>query len=403
MSWCSQLSALWLSLHVFTTFAAPISQPGFSVTTISLVRDNMLAIANQSWEIGTALEALTELEWPALSVFSTAAFPLPQNYGMLDNASDVTTIATRIVDAKPPNSLPLIPGDGAVGDPASVGVAVLLANWTRSNTSDLRYSEAAAQQLDYLLNVAPRTEDGAISQRDDEVQLWADFVYMAPPFIAYYGALQGGEEGASLLQIAYDQCRLYRNYLRDPDSGLWRHITLGSWQDTALWGTGNGWAAAGMLRVLETIQHSSQTSHFVGQRANLTSWIHEIISAAWQFQKPNGTLYNYLDESDSFADASSTALLASVTYRMAELTNDTSLIPAAEKALRLIESSVTPAGWLENMVDPYTFNTPMPPGGHSPEGQAFVLLLESAWQSYMHYEIEATLAAAEDTFTEIMN
>lgn len=60
---------------------------------------------------------------------------------------------------------------------------------------------------------------------------------MAPPFIAYYGALEGGSSGAELLQAAYDQCRLYRQYLQD-DEGLWRHIVLGTGEDDRHWGTG---------------------------------------------------------------------------------------------------------------------------------------------------------------------
>ena len=62
---------------------------------------------------------------------------------------------------------------------------------------------------------------------------------MAPPFIAYYGALQGGDEGLSLLREAYDQCKLYRQYLSD-DSGLWKHIVLGNGTgpDYNHWGTG---------------------------------------------------------------------------------------------------------------------------------------------------------------------
>ena len=53
-----------------------------------------------------------------------------------------------------------------------LGVAVLLANWTRTNLSDTRLADAAKDQLDYLLNVAPQTPDGAISHRADQVQLW---------------------------------------------------------------------------------------------------------------------------------------------------------------------------------------------------------------------------------------
>lgn len=60
---------------------------------------------------------------------------------------------------------------------------------------------------------------------------------MAPPFIAYYGALQGGSNGLDLLREAYNQCKLYRQYLSD-ESGLWKHIVLGNWQDNNHWGTG---------------------------------------------------------------------------------------------------------------------------------------------------------------------
>lgn len=116
----------------------------------------------------------------------------------------------------------------------------------------------------------------------------ADFVYMAPPFIAYYGALQGGDTAWWLLQLAYDQCRLYRNYLRD-EPGLWRHIVLGdeSSQDASHWGTGNAWAAAGMMRVLQTIRHSSLAASFEHQQSDLTSWITEVVNATWQHQVRN--------------------------------------------------------------------------------------------------------------------
>ena len=66
----------------------------------------------------------------------------------------------------------------------------------------------------------------------------ADFVYMVPPFIAYFGALQNDTGGLALLQIAYDQISLYRDALFDADVSLWRHITLGSWEDSGHWATG---------------------------------------------------------------------------------------------------------------------------------------------------------------------
>ena len=51
-------------------------------------------------------------------------------------------------------------------------MAVLLANWTRTNLSEDKFAVAAKNQLEYLLVDAPRTDDGAISHRQAEVQLW---------------------------------------------------------------------------------------------------------------------------------------------------------------------------------------------------------------------------------------
>lgn len=101
-------------------------------------------------------------------------------------------------------------------------------------------------------------------------------------------------------------------------------------------------------------------------------------------QHTNGTLFNYIDqdESSTFADTSGTALLAAVTYRMATLTGDLTHISAADDAFDLIQASLSDEGWLQDTVDPLTFNSPSLPGVPSPEGQAFVLLLQAAWRDF---------------------
>jgi rhamnogalacturonyl hydrolase YesR len=71
-----------------------------------------------------------------------------------------------------------------------IGISVLLHNWMLPDSKNTTFATAASEQLNYLLNVAPQAPNGAISQWENQVQLWADFVYMAPPFIVYYGALE---------------------------------------------------------------------------------------------------------------------------------------------------------------------------------------------------------------------
>ncbi|KAH9906085.1 Six-hairpin glycosidase [Epithele typhae] len=350
--------------------AATTAQTGLDDAMIAKVKANLRQIATHSWEIGAELEALTELEWPTLAVFE-GSLPPPSQLVASDNATDVISIATQVVRNITDPSGPLIDGDGAVGDPASIGQAVLLANWTRTNHSDLSLSYAATNQLNYLLEDAPRSQQGAISQRADQVQLWADFVYMAPPFIAYYGGMQGGDEGLSLLKEAYTQCALYREHLNNDGSGLWKHIVWGSGTDLNHWGTGNGWGAAGMLRVLRTIQRSEHAKTLASETEDLTTWVDEILTAVWKFQHSNGTLFNYIDQeaTTTFADTASTALLAASSYRYATLTGKFDHIAAASKAFDLIKASLTDDGWLLGTTDPLTFSAPSKAGTFSPKAR----------------------------------
>ncbi|KAH8986289.1 Six-hairpin glycosidase-like protein [Lactarius akahatsu] len=363
-------AALWSS-----PFPAPLSPK-----KLSLIRANAINISTHSWELGTLAETLTEFEWPRLGVFSPRSIPPPARLAH-GQAADVLSIAETVVAENPPGALPapLINGDGAIGDPASIGVSVLLRSWTLQDPGNTTFADAAAGQLDYLLNVAPRAPNGAISHRDSQAQLWADFVYMAPPFIAYYGALlEDGPSCQELLQTAYDQVRMYREVLYDPSVGLWRHIALGNGTDPTYWGTGNGWAAAGALRVLATIQRSSAARAMKSQQSDLVQWVGEILDGAWKFQQENGTLLNYLNQPDSFPDSSSTALLAASTFRWASITRNNTHIPAATRALRLIRINVDDQG---------LFSTPSLPGAHSPEGQSFVLLLEAAVAAWLPFNL----------------
>ena len=126
-----------------------------------------------SWELGTRAQALLELNAPVYSVFSNTSLPPPTSAPSSSNLNDVISIAQTTVFKLQNISTPqpLVAKDGAAGDPASIGVAVLLANWTKvAPASD--YAQAATDQLEYLLTSVPRTSDGAISHRVSQVQLW---------------------------------------------------------------------------------------------------------------------------------------------------------------------------------------------------------------------------------------
>ncbi|CAE6519467.1 unnamed protein product, partial [Rhizoctonia solani] len=239
-----------------------LSASALSPATVDLVKARLKDAAQKSWEIGTRQQALLELESPSVSVFTATSIPgspaaqsptlrlsnaarLAFTSGKLD---DVVGMSHEILANKEAGTLPLMK-DGSSADPASNGVGMIVANWTDAQGSD--FEAAARDQLTWLLSNVPRSSEGAISHRNSEVQLWSDYIYMVPPFLAYYGA---STSNRTLVAEAYKQIKLYRDVLLDKPTGLWQHIRQGSFEDRGFWSTGNGWAAMGIMRVAATIR-----------------------------------------------------------------------------------------------------------------------------------------------------
>ncbi|GAB1518738.1 hypothetical protein RhiTH_001803 [Rhizoctonia solani] len=419
--------------------AAPIADVPvlmLSEAQINLVRQRLIEGSQLSWELGTSTQALLEYDYPSLSVYGPLGLKIPNPMDASLSPGSVYSVTDRIVQTRNPLIAEGFVSDSAVGDPPSLGVAMLLANFSGAAGGD--YNTAIQQQLDYLLTKAPRNTDGAISHRIEQVQLWSDNVYMVPPFLAYYGALHNN---ASMMTEAFHQVQTYRNTLKvDRYTGLWRHIQLGENVDVGHWSTGNGWAAAGMMRVLATMANSPLGASYPNEQALLARWISGILTSAWAYQLPNGTLYNYADlsspasvtpsytasPSTAFSDASGTALLAATTYRLAthlvrhptltfqdngasttrsltailagEGYSVRSLLDPAALARKGVSESIDPStGWLQNVANPYSYSQR---GTVSPEGQAFVLMLEAAardWESTIkttdRNALEASLGA----------
>jgi rhamnogalacturonyl hydrolase YesR len=209
----------------------------------------------------------------------------------------------------------------------------------------------------------------------------ADFVYMVPPFLAYYGFATNNQ---TLLQFAYDQCRLYRQGLQDTNTKLWRHIAGGEGNgisDNGLWATGNAWATAGMLRVAATIQRSQFKDQMKDQVDDLGDWVEEIIVAAKSRTTSSGLVRNYIDVSSSFPETAGSTLLAYSALRLATMgfTND-HVGFANQIHSTVIGSHIASNGTLTEAVDPLVWDRQGTNG--SPEGLSFVLLLQAAYNEY---------------------
>ncbi|KAF5380742.1 hypothetical protein D9757_007120 [Collybiopsis confluens] len=364
--------------------------PGFDIQAVAATA---VSLPSHSWEFGTASEALLELWNSSLSVFGPSPFSAVS--ALNHRASAVQHIPSLVYAQKNivlgTGANVLADGDGAVGDPASLGVsAVLLGNIAGNQT----LKDAAGREAQYLLTGAPRFWNGAISHRVDYAELWADFIYMAPPFLAWYAV---DTSNPQLLRQTVDQCGLYRKVLQKDVSvsyhGIWEHIIGPVNQDVGVWSTGNAWAAAGMTRVLATVLKapSSITNGWKDQAvAQLTQWIKEILDGVINgraITTTSGLLRNYLDDvsgdGHGYGETSGTALIASVAYRMAVLRPeifDSSYIDWAEGRREALASHITSDGIASPSVNPLNWSDTVPYTAGSPEGQNFVVLMYAAWR-----------------------
>ncbi|KAF1951901.1 Six-hairpin glycosidase [Byssothecium circinans] len=342
-----------------------------SAQVIGTVLQKAVEVATHSWEYGTVAEALFEWDTPKLSIWND---PFPG--GKVPTLNVANTSALKYV--KPfivTTGKTLVDGDAA-GDPAALGIPALLIG-----KSDQKYWDAAVRQQKHLINDVPRWPNGAISHREAYPELWADFVYMVPPFLAYYGA---ATSSVSALKEAAQQCKHYRDALVQP-SGAWFHIIGDHVKDYALWSTGNAWAAAGMSRVLATMKKSPLASQTTVEQGQLTGYIKEIIDGSIKFDTDSsGLLRNYLNDTTWWGEISGTSLLAATALRMAKLEPQTfgkSYVDWAEKKKNVVDGKInTSNGIVAPAIDPLDWHNRNQYLTGSPEGQSFVVLLHAAWR-----------------------
>ncbi|KAH8829564.1 Six-hairpin glycosidase-like protein [Flagelloscypha sp. PMI_526] len=351
---------------------------------IEKVAEKAESLPTHSWEFGTTVEALLELYDADVSVFGSQPFPAPSN---LTDIKGLNYASEKIIITKGKDALS--PADGSIGDPASLGIGAYLLG-----KQDDRFKKAAENQLRLVVEKAPRWTNGAISHRANVAELWADFMYMAPPFIAFVGADTGNE---TLLEEAYNQCANYREVLSSHTSGtgLWKHIMGPDNSDHGHWSTGQGWATAGMLRVLASIQKAPGASQSLKAKAtkDITSWIKAMVDSVMEATPHRGLVRNYVDNEDpehGYGEFSGTSMLASVVFRMAVMSPETFNSSYVEWATNVFDALagkdedgvpyVTKDGIVRNCVDPLDWKSTKPFNKGSPEGQAMVTLAYSAFR-----------------------
>jgi rhamnogalacturonyl hydrolase YesR len=364
--------------------------------TIQAVKSAMLCIQRFQWEQGCVAQAILEYE------------------GLADEV--IRLCEAAVLRSAPDGRVGIMEKNESVTDPAAIGEALLLAA-QQTQRADLK--EAADKLYQYLKYKAPRTRDGIIYHFDGtwaEQQLWVDAHYMAPPFLCKYG-----DAGEALKQI-----KGFRSYLYNEEKQLLSHI----WDDKkqqfgreAFWGVGNGWAVAGITRVIAMLSDSqndkdvnydkdinndkdiknrkdirddqerkyhneniSISDNIVADmQANpidytpdieyLITYVKALIDGFIRYQREDGLFHNVLDDPASFVETNAGQMLAYAIYRGVKAGYlDKHYLSYADKARAAAYAVVDEYGFVRGVCGMPMFDAP----GVAAEGQAFFILMEAA-------------------------
>lgn len=302
-------------------------------------KNAMLAMQRYSWEQGVAAQSLLESgDAERVILFAKEAVVRQLADGRLGVMGNLT----------------------AVTDPAAVGEALLFA---AKATGDVSLHDASARMVDWLLHRAPRTSEGILFHLHDRPQVWVDSFYMAPPFLS-----AAGHHDEALKQIEG-----FRRLLYDPRKKLLSHI----WDEErrafarkAFWGVGNGWALAGMARVIKMLPDTMRHD-----RERLIGYVRDGADACLAYLREDGLFHDVIDDPSTFIETNLSQMLSYVLYRgMRAGWLDSGYKTRAEKMRRAAQSKVDHYGLVQGVCGSPHFDRP----GTATEGQAFFLLMEAA-------------------------
>lgn len=306
---------------------------------VEKVKTAMLTMQRDAWEQGVAAQALLEMGEEELAIlFAKEA----------------------VVRQIPDGRLAYINDNKGVTDPAANGEALLYAAGV---TGDLKLREAAQKMLDYLLTKAPRTKDGTFYHIAHKPQVWIDSMYMAPPFLAVAGH---PEE-------AVRQIEGMRKLLWNPEKKLFSQIWddgLGDFFRKDFWGVGNGWAAAGMARVIKALP-----GEMAEEKKRLVQYAREVIDGCLVHRRKDGLFHDVVDNPATFIETNLGQQLAYSIYRgVRGGWLDSDYLKEAQVMRRAAHAKVDEYGLVQGVCGSPIFDS----AGTATEGQAFFLLMEAA-------------------------
>jgi unsaturated rhamnogalacturonyl hydrolase len=162
-----------------------------------------------------------------------------------------------------------------------------------------------------------------------------------------------------------------------PEKQLFAHI----WDDgegvfvrEACWGVGNGWAAAGMTRVICALPAT-----MMDKKRRLIGYVKAVLDGCLTHQRADGLFHDVVDDSSTFVETNLAQMLAYTIYRgVAGEWLGTAYRATADGMRQAVHNKLDVYGLVQDVCGAPHFDHP----GTATEGQAFFLLMEAAYNDW---------------------
>jgi rhamnogalacturonyl hydrolase YesR len=318
---------------------APKAQlPSESARRIEKATEAAMAMQRRDWEQGILAQAFLEAG---------------------DHQRVILLTKAAIVQKTPDGRLAVV-GSGGPTDPAMGGAAYAkAAEWT----ADPHIREAVNGLLEWIRVKAPRNADGLLYHVFEGPEMWSDGFNGAPPFLAAMGHYD-----EALAQIDG-----FRRHLWNPEKKLLAHIWddgKRQFKDGNFWGGGNGWAAAGLARVIRSLPANRRAD-----RERLAAFARDIVDGCLQHQRPDGLFHDVVDQPATFVETNLAQMLAFAAYEgVAAGWLPASYRAHADRMRTAARRKMDEYGYVQGACSAPDFDRP----GTSTEAQAFSILMETA-------------------------
>jgi rhamnogalacturonyl hydrolase YesR len=297
-----------------------------------------MAMQRRDWEQGVLAQALLEA----------------------DNREAVILLTKAAIVQRTPDGRLGVVVSGSPTDPAMGGEAYShAAEWT----GDPQIRDAVQGLLDWIRNKAPRNSDGILYHTFQTPEMWSDGLNCAAPFLAAMGHYDE----------ALAQIEGYRKRLWNPGKKLLSHIWddgKQQFRDRSFWGVGNGWAAAGITRVIRRLPRERRD-----ERERLAAFVKDILDGCLACQRSDGLFHDVVGQSASFVETNLAQMLAFAMYEgISGGWLPRSYLAQADRMRSAAREKMDAFGYVQGVCGAPGFDHP----GTAAEGQAFCIMMEAA-------------------------